>query len=323
VSVELFATPQNDATALNVTALFAQDTYSIKRLTITGGVRYERLEGYLPAQSSPSSPFADARGGNFAARARSVDEVRNVILWHTAGPRISGVFDVTGDGRTAAKASAGRYYYVLSTGGGGVTQVNQNANYSELYTWNDVNGDRKFQLREQTGTPTITSGTTTIIDPNFTRPYTDEYSFGIDRELMPSVKLSAVYTYRREKNTQAQLNPDNPYATTLTTAVDPGPDGFTGTADDSTYGFYQRLSAANRIVFTNDPNVLQAYKGLEITVTKRFTNRWQMLAGYTRSKNTIENVSVDVSPNFLINMDGNISPDASTGISGGTSRCNS
>jgi hypothetical protein len=56
--------------------------------------------------------------------------------------------------------------------------------------------------------------------------------------------------------------------------------------------------------------VLQSYKGLELTVTKRFSNRWQMLAGYTRSKNRIENVSVDLSPNLLINMDGNISPDA-------------
>jgi hypothetical protein len=43
-----------------------------------------------------------------------------------------------------------------------------------------------------------------------------------------------------------------------------------------------------------------------------------MLAGYTRSRNQIENVSVDVSPNFLINMNGNISPDASVG---GSSRC--
>ena len=41
----------------------------------------------------------------------------------------------------------------------------------------------------------------TSIDPNFKRPYTDEYSFGVDRELTANFKLSAVYTYRREKNT--------------------------------------------------------------------------------------------------------------------------
>jgi hypothetical protein len=114
------------------------------------------------------------------------------------------------------------------------------------------------------------------------------------------------------------LNPDNPYAPFPNIAVDPGPDGFVGTADDSTYQFFQRISAANRSMITNDPNVLQRYSGLEITATKRFTNRWQMLAGYTRSSNRIENVSVDVSPNFLINMDGVITPDA--GVTG-SSRC--
>jgi hypothetical protein len=323
--VTLYATPQNDATAVNVLALFAQDSYSAKRLTITGGIRFEQLEGYLPSQSSPASPFAAAGIGGFAAQPRSYDEIRNVVKWNTAGPRGQLVYDITGDGKTAVKAAAGRYYSLLSTGGGGVTQVNRNANYSETYGWNDPNGDHKFQIGEQTGTPVVSSVFNpatgeifTSIDPNFSRPYTDEYSFGFDREVMPNLKLSAVYTYRREKNTQAMLNPDNPYAPFPNIAVDPGPDGFVGTADDSTYQFFQRISAANRSMITNDPNVLQRYSGLEITATKRFTNRWQMLAGYTRSSNRIENVSVDVSPNFLINMDGVITPDA--GVTG-SSRC--
>jgi hypothetical protein len=298
-NVEIYATPLIDLSALDVLAIFAQDSYSVKRLTLTGGIRYERLEGYLPEQSSPPSVF-------YPSLQRSFPEARNLVLWHTAGPRASAIYDVTGDGRTAAKASYGRYYYVLSTGGGGVNNVNPNSNYFTTYGWNDINNDMKFQPGEQTGAGVLTSGTTTTIDPNFSRPYTDEFSTGVDRELMANFKLSAVFTYRREKNLQASANPDNPYATTLTTAVDPGPDGFTGTADDSTYGFFQRLSAANRTLITNDPTVLQTYKGLEITVTKRFTNRWQMLAGYTRGKNRLSNVSVDTSPNFLINANGNI-----------------
>jgi carboxypeptidase family protein/TonB-dependent receptor-like protein len=323
-NVTLFATPQNDATAVNVLALFAQDSYSVKRLTITGGLRFEQLEGYLPSQSSPASPFGAANIGGFAAQARSFDEIRNVVKWNTAGPRVAAIVDVTGDGKTAAKLSAGRYYYVLSTGGGGVTNVNRNANYSEQYVWNDLNGDHKFQVGEQTGTPVVTAvvvngAILTSIDPNFSRPYTDEYSFGLDRELAANFKLSAVFTYRREKNTQASANPDNPYATSLTSAVDPGIDGVVGTGDDGTYSFYQRLSAANRVLITNDPTVVQSYKGLELTLTKRFTNRWQGLVGYTRSVNRLDNISVDVSPNFLINANGVISSDANPG--GGASRC--
>jgi hypothetical protein len=135
---------------------------------------------------------------------------------------------------------------------------------------------------------------------------------------MPGVKLSAVYTYRREKNLQVSANPDKPYATTPTTAIDPGLDGVIGTADDGTYSFFQRLSAANRTVITNDPTVLQSYKGLEITVSKRLTNRWQMLAGYTRSSNLFEDASIDFSPNFLINASGPITADL--GVTGAT-RC--
>jgi hypothetical protein len=310
-SVEIYATPLNDIAAVNVTALFAQDSYSIRRFTLTGGVRWERLEGYLPEQSSPPSLY-------FPNIPRDFPEQRNLVLWHTAGPRVSGIYDVTGDGRTAAKASYGRYYYVLSTGGGGVNNVNPNSTYFGTYGWNDLNGDLKFQNGEQTGIPVITSGTTTTIDPSFSRPYTDEFSLGVDRELMANFKLSAVYTYRRERNTQASMNPDNPYASTPTSAVDPGPDGFVGTGDDGSYSFFQRISSANRTVITNDPKVVQSYKGLEITLTKRFTNRWQMLAGYTLSRNRIDDISVDVSPNFLINANGNITADA---VVNGSSRC--
>ena len=38
-NVTLYATPFNTATTLNVTALFVQDSYSMKRLTVTAGVR--------------------------------------------------------------------------------------------------------------------------------------------------------------------------------------------------------------------------------------------------------------------------------------------
>src|SRR5207249_8575368 len=149
--------------------------------------------------SSPASRFATANIGGFAAQPRSYDRIRDVVKWNTAGPRVSAIYDVTGNGKTAAKASAGRYYYVLSTGGGGVSSVNRNANYSEQYTWNDSNDDRRFQLGEQTGTPVISAvvvngAILTSIDPNFKRPYTDEYTASLDRELMDNFKLSTVVT---------------------------------------------------------------------------------------------------------------------------------
>ncbi len=295
----LFATPFHSKTAVDVTALYAQDSYAIKRLTVTGGVRWERLEGYLPEQSSPASAF-------FPDLNRQFPEQRDIVLWHTIGPRLSAAYDLGGNGMTALKASAGRYYYIIPSGGGVLDTANPNANYSEQYGWNDINGDRRFQAGEQTGTPIVSqvNPDTISFDPDYRRPYTDEYTAGVDHELMPAVRLSAVYTYRREQYPQATANPANPFDTFLTTRVDTGRDGVAGTADDSTFEFYNRNSPANLVFLTNDPTSLQTYKGIEITMTRRMANRWQMLAGYTYSQTRISGVSVNVNPNLLLNTTG-------------------
>jgi hypothetical protein len=296
--VTLFATPFFTKTAVDVTALYAQDSYSIQRLTVTGGVRWERLEGYLPEQSSPSSRW-------FPALPRTFAEQRDIVLWHTAGPRISAAYDFSGTGRTALKAAAGRYYYIISTGGV-LDTANPNANYSERYTWNDVNGDLRFQAGEQSGVPVISQANpgTISFDENYRRPYTDEYTAGVDHELIPALRLSTVFTYRREKYPQATSDPANPYAAVLSTRADTGPDGTAGTADDSTFTYFDRLSSASLTHFTNDPTSLQTYKGIEFTATKRMSNRWQMLAGYTFSRTRVSGVSVNTNPNNLIFAEG-------------------
>src|SRR5262249_57423156 len=45
-SVEIYATPLIDKSALNVLALFAQDSYSVRRLTLIGGLRRGTPAGY-------------------------------------------------------------------------------------------------------------------------------------------------------------------------------------------------------------------------------------------------------------------------------------
>ena len=295
----LYATPFYSKSAVDVTAIYAQDSYSVKRLTLTGGLRWERLEGYLPEQSSPASAYFPSLNRNFP-------EQRDILLFHTIGPRLSAAYDLMGNGRTALKFGAGRYYYIIPAAGGVLDTVNPNGNYSEQYTWNDLNGDLHFQAGEQSGAPVISQVniSTVSFDPDYRRPYTDEYTGGVDHELLPAVRLSAVYTYRREKYPQASSNPANPFDTFLTTRVDTGRDGVAGTADDSTFQFYNRNSTANLVYLTNDPTSLQTYSGIEFTMTKRMADRWQLLAGYTYSQTRIEGVSVNLNPNLLINTEG-------------------
>lgn len=299
-NVTLYATPFYTKTGVDVLALYAQDSASWNRLTVTAGVRWENLVGYLPAQSSPSSKF-------FPNLLRTFPRVDNVVNWKTAGPRLSAAYDLTGNGRTGLKFAVGRYYYVIASGGGILDGVNPNANYQEQYNWTDLNGDRHFQLGEQTGTPVVTRvlPETISVDPDYLRPYTDEYTGGVDHELFPAFRLSAVFTHRVERNPQATSNPANPYDTFLTTRPDTGRDGVAGTADDGTFQFYNRTSTAvNQTYFTNDRNFRQTYNGIEISGTKRMSNRWQMLVGYTYSQTRVKGLSVNVNPNALLNAEG-------------------
>jgi hypothetical protein len=59
---------------------------------------------------------------------------------------------------------------------------------------------------------------------------------------------------------------------------------------------------------TNDPTSVQSYKGIELTVNKRFQNRWQMLAGYTFSHETWSDFTIPnlttPNPNSALGMNG-------------------
>jgi hypothetical protein len=113
-----------------------------------------------------------------------------------------------------------------------------------------------------------------------------------------------VFTYRREDNPLATMNPANPYASTLSSRPDAGRDGVPGTGDDTTFQYFDRLAPTNQTVITNDPTALQTYKGLEITATKRMSDRWQVLAGYTYSQMRVSGLSVNINPNSLLNVNG-------------------
>jgi hypothetical protein len=112
--------------------IFAQDQWTIRRLTLNLGLRFDYYNGHVPAQSVPATPFVPER--NFAA-------VSGVPRWYDLNPRLGGSYDLFGNGRTALKASLGRYVgkqgVVIARANNpmvtSVTTVNR--------TWVDTNGD--------------------------------------------------------------------------------------------------------------------------------------------------------------------------------------
>jgi hypothetical protein len=260
--------------------LFAQDSITHKNLTINLGLRYQNTQGVLPEQSSPAGPFSPAR--SFPAE--------DVISWSDLAPRVGLIWDLGGKHRSALKLGYGRYYHQLSPDP--IEAPSPNNLGGTGYGWNDVNRDLQFQPGEE-GDLLFTFGGSSIttVDPDLRRPRTDEVTAGAEFQLPHNIVLNVEAIRRWGSQLLATTEvgiPANGY--TNTTALDPGPDGTAGTADDQRVGVFNlqpQFAGASQRLVTNPEGFETSFKGLEITLQKRFSDGWQGLIGYSISEDDL------------------------------------
>jgi hypothetical protein len=332
VNVTIFNSPNFVKRAVNNTALYVQDAYSRKRLTAIVGVRWERVEGFLPEQEHPSSEFFPTgtviRNVNIGGvvqdfvvpdRFAAVD---NAPLWKNWGPRASVTYDLTGRGKTVLKASVGRYLDQIGTGTPG---PNPNGTIQQTYTWNDLNNDLVFQAGDAVwdGTKYVggefgTAQNVSVPNPNpfdqtLRRTARHEWTTGVDHELYPGFRLSATFIHKREKDPQGTVDGrleewDQLYS--LVDVQDIGRDGLAGTEDDRILQVFSlnRLpdgtlpALATRTV--NDDRLATRYNGVELTAERRYRDGWTVLGGYTYGRTEVDQTSLSNPNNAFVNAKG-------------------
>ncbi|PYQ96903.1 MAG: hypothetical protein DMF96_16775 [Acidobacteria bacterium] len=112
--------------------LYAQDQWTMKRLTLNGGVRFDYENAYLPAQHLDAGPYIGVR--DFA-------DVTCVPCWKDFSPRISAAYDLFGTGKTAVKVSVGRYTTEERLDTAHANNPLLLSNSSSTRAWSDTNGD--------------------------------------------------------------------------------------------------------------------------------------------------------------------------------------
>jgi hypothetical protein len=131
-SITLWASPLTESERMIDVGTYVQDQWTVRRLTLNLGVRFDYLNAWVPAQ--------DLSGGRWVPE-RHFDAVHDVPNWKDVSPRFGVAYDLRGDGRTAVKASLGRYVsgetMSIATAN---NPVNTSVN-SATRTWADANGD--------------------------------------------------------------------------------------------------------------------------------------------------------------------------------------
>ncbi|MGC4083243.1 MAG: carboxypeptidase regulatory-like domain-containing protein [Vicinamibacterales bacterium] len=186
-SVTVDNTTVNNRPGHDESAFFIQDQWTLKRLTINPGVRYDWFHPWVGAQEALANPWVPARQFN------AIDDMLAFKNW---APRFSAIYDVFGNGKTAVKANISKYVAIL--GNSQADLYNPLAVLTDSRTWRDTNGDL-FPQYSEVGPSTISNfGTRAprLQDPNVEREKQVEWSASLQHQLTSRVALTAGYYHR-------------------------------------------------------------------------------------------------------------------------------
>ncbi len=247
--------------------LYVQDTFTIRRLTLNGGMRLEKLVAENTALTSPAGRFVPER---------SFPSTPNLPNWTDIAPRFGMAYDLFGTGKTAVKFSVNRYNDARTTGI--AAQYNPLALSTARLTWRDLNGDDVAQ--GAAGCAYLSPGCEINFaqlpanfgvralrqyDPETERPYNVMSNIGIQHQLLRNVSVTAALVQNRFYKLPIR---DNLLRTR---------------ADYSALTVYSPIDGSPITVYNLDRSKVTAVQELDTTATSA---RRQLFTGYEFTMNS-------------------------------------
>jgi hypothetical protein len=297
--------------------LYAQDTWTYRRVSLSVGARWEYFKASIPEKSSTPGRFGPTETRTFGPEV--------FPIWKDFTPRFGVVYDVTGSARTALKFSVNKYMRQLTDG---LTNAyNPIRLQSATLTWQDLNGDDIAQggrgcvfltpgceinmAQMPNNFAVVVPGCTVIhtpgsipcgtsqLDANRTREYSWQYNVGVQHEVLPGVSASVNWFHTRFYNLPLTYN-------TAQTSADYSPVRIVSPMDGSVVTVYNVSAAAQARVLNLETNATARQRwnnALEFGMTARLRGGANVFGGFGTDL-TVE-VSCDdpVNPNSLIYCD--------------------
>jgi hypothetical protein len=298
--------------------LYAQDKWTIDRLTLNLGVRFDYLKITIPAQHLDPAPLVPNRNLDLPET--------DLANWKDLTPRLAAAYDLFGDGKTALKTSINKY--VVAQGvqgpyGDAIAPVNRLANFVTR-TWNDLmypvgdprranyspdcdltnvlaNGECGNLSDTNFGQPTpSTQVDPRVLDGFGVRPYNWEFSASVQHEIAPRVSVDFGYFRRWFGNFAVTDNlalAASDFTAFATTApVDPRlPDGGGYTID----GFVDRnpdtatRAPSNLFTLARDyGDQIQQWNGFDLTMNARLRPDLYLQGGMSTGRTLTDNCEI-------------------------------
>jgi len=274
---------------------FAEDSWTIGRLTINPGLRLNYWRGTLPGMGAVFDPKMGI------------------------SPRVGFALDLFNNHSTVLKAHYGKYYHALI--GMMYLHFQPQGTFSE-YSWNGESYELDFQnVWENNYT----------VDPNLKMPYMNQFVVSIEREIARDFSASILYINRSNHdlidriNITGQWDPiewtgPNGQTYTVYERLNPGDDKFLITNPKAGVDYGAAFPGIAGLTPT------RRYSGLELNFTKRFSHGWQLGVSYDygRATGSDDNLwgeygerqtsslgagTMFSDPNYQINAEGNLGID--------------
>jgi len=264
-------------------ALWGENSMTIGRFTFKYGGRFDRM-----VASSQEVPKFDGQFHEIG----TLPGLGKLVTWNTFSPRAGLNVRLTSDGKTVLRAVGGRYYLPLFL-----------TDFEVLHPGRALTTTMRYDpaTAAYTTLVSVTDPRTQIrIDPNMQAPYTDQFALGADREVANNLAIGVNVIYKRSANQLGWRDIGGTYGQQQVTL-----------ANGQTLTVLPLLNRpADRIFLrTNPAGYGTTYRAFILTATRRFANRYQFTAGYTRQRATgldLSSGSAGQDPNDLINAKGGL-----------------
>ena len=296
-SVVLYASPLRTESMANNIGVYLQDQWTIRRLTLNLGLRYDSYRGYGRDTTSAAGLFVPER---------HFDKTDDLTNLKDINPRVGFAYDLFGTGRTAVKAFMGRF--IVGVSGGVPAQPAAAVASSATRTWTDLNGDYVPQESElgplsnsRFGSPNPSS---LIVDDSVrygwgNRANTWQTIVSLDHEIMRGFGVQVAY-YRTawgnqsfQENRLVEASDFDEYCITAPA------DSRLGTVSGSQIcGLYDlkpaKFGQVENFQTLAGDRMVQLFNGVDVNMSGRFDNGAQINGGIAFGNNETDNCGIAV-----------------------------